>query len=172
MRRGILLIAVVAAAGSAWAYWSPRLAARQLRTAAQRGDTVALQRLIDFPEVRRHMRIDIQAQAQRLSQDTTASPLAAGFAKMLWAGAAEGLIDSIVGPRSIATIAGLVTQYPTPRGTAPEITADMRYLDPSHFLILVHNRPGVPSDTASLTLERRGLSWRLIRVNFSRIVSP
>jgi hypothetical protein len=118
------------------------------------------------------MRIDIQAQAQRLSQDTTAGPFAAGFATMLAAGANAGLIDSMVAPRSIATIAGLVARYPTQRGAAPEITADMRYLDPSHFLILVHNRPGVPTDTASLTLERRGLSWRLVRVNASRLLSP
>jgi len=172
MRRGILLIAVLAAAGGAWLYWSPRRAARQLRDAAQRGDTAALARLVDFPEVRRHMRMDIGAQVQRLSQDTTASPFAAGFAAMLGLATDNGLIDSFVSPRSIATIAGLVARYPAPPGPAPEVTADMRYLDASHFLILVHNRPGVPTDTASLTLERHGLSWRLVRVNATRLLSP
>jgi hypothetical protein len=172
VRTGLILIALLGAAAGTWEYWSPRSAVHQLHDAAQRGDTAALERLVDFPEVRRHMRLDIDSQAQRLRRDTTANLLAAGLAAMLGVAADNGLIDSLVSARSIATLARLIALYPAQPSRGPKATTNIRYRDLSHVVVVVRNRPGVATDSAMLTLERQGLSWRLVRVNLSRLLTP
>jgi len=61
MRRSAVLIAVLLIAASAWAFVSPRLAAKQFRDAVQTGDEDGLRAVMDFPAVREHLRADLRA---------------------------------------------------------------------------------------------------------------
>src|ERR1051326_1637527 len=61
MRRAVFLVVFLIVACAAWAYVSPRLAAKRFRDAVVAGDANGLTAIVDFPALREHLKADLRA---------------------------------------------------------------------------------------------------------------
>jgi hypothetical protein len=166
MKKVLALVLLGGALIGAWVYWSPRVAARDLRNAAQTGDVEELHRLVDFPIVREHLKADLKVSMMR-SIDTTdqsglGSALGTGFGGMM----IDGLVNQVVSPSGIAALVrhGSVDTASTTSRPAPSMDIRMGYRDLNTFVITTRDLDNPPSDTVNFILRRRGLTWRLVRV--------
>jgi hypothetical protein len=165
MKKILVLVLLGGILIGAWFYWSPRLAARNLRDAAQSGDVEELQRLVDFPTVREHLKTDLKTSMMR-SMDTAdqsgLGSLGTAFGGMMM----DGLVNEVVSPSGISALVrhGSLDTASTSSPRAPATDIRMGYRDLNTFVITTHDLDNPPSDTVNFVLKRRGLSWRLVRV--------
>ncbi|HEU4682464.1 MAG TPA: DUF2939 domain-containing protein [Gemmatimonadales bacterium] len=171
MKKVFVLLLLGGALIGAWFYWSPRAAARDLRNAAQTGDVEELQRLVDFPIVREHLKADLKISMMR-SMDTTdqsglGSALGPGFGGMM----IDGLVNQVVSPSGIAALVrhGSVDTASTTSRPAPATEIRMGYRDWNTFVITTRDLDNPPSDTVNFVLRRRGMTWRLVRVTLPQL---
>jgi hypothetical protein len=172
MKKILVVVLLVGILIGAWFYWSPRLAARNLRDAAQSGDVEELQRLVDFPTVREHLKADLKTSMMR-SMDTAdqsgLGSLGTAFGGMMM----DGLVNEVVSPSGISALVrhGSVDTASTSSPRAPATDIRMGYRDLNTFVITSRDLDNPPSDTVNFVLKRRGLSWRLVRVVIPQLSS-
>jgi hypothetical protein len=166
MKRILVLVLLVGILIGAWFYWSPRVAARNLRDAAQSGNVEELQRLVDFPTVREHLKVDLKTSMMR-SMDTAdqrgLGSLGPAFGGMMM----DGLVNEVVSPSGISALVrhgSVDTASSTSSPRAPATDIRMGYRDLNTFVITTRDLDNPPSDTVNFVLKRRGLTWRLVRV--------
>jgi hypothetical protein len=168
MKRSLFITGVLLAAALAWAYLSPRLAAKRFRDAARARDVAALNEVVDFPAVREHLKADLNASlAERAARTDSDNPL--GTALEVGGGAlmVDGLVERFVSPRGIAALA----RYGTADSSAVHVEVlAMGYRDPSSFAVTVGNNQRGTDDRVTFVFHRSGLSWRLARLEIPGLV--
>jgi hypothetical protein len=172
MKKMVALVLLIGVLIGAWFYWSPRLAARDLRNAAQTGDVEDLQRLVDFPTVREHLKADWKVGMMR-SMDTTDQSGLGSFGMAFGGMMMERFVNDIVSPSGIAALVrhGSVDTTSTASPSASSTEIRMGYRDLNTFVITTRDLDNPPSDTVNFVLKRRGLSWRLVRVAMPQLLS-
>lgn len=162
MKRSLLLIAVLVIAVIAWAYISPRLAAKRFHDAALAGDMNTLNAVVDFPAVRAHLITDLKAGvAQRAASSNRNSPLGAALGASAVGLVAQGLVDRLVSARGIANLARYGGSDSS--SSVQVQLLGMGYQDLSDFAIAM-GKPGRARDTVTFVFHRSGLTWRLARL--------
>jgi hypothetical protein len=174
---GLALLLVVAAAS--WYFASPAWTLRQMATAAEAGDAERLGAYVDFPAVRESTKSQLKAQlvgemAGRNTQGFEA--LGAMIAMQM----IDPMVDAIVTPEAMKTAfarRGKTDAAPgVPSGGAPSGASSAASGGRSPFSVpenaeIVREgldrftlRDKTRPDGGGLLFERRGLGWRLIRV--------
>jgi hypothetical protein len=170
MRKALPFFGIVALiAIGTWVYFTPHLALRSMRSAAEAGDGAALSGYVDFPAVRESLKTTVNGKVASVAQGTN-SPLAlfgAAFASAL----VSPMIDAFVTPESLALILNGVK--PEPGGSVrvalpaeKDVETTERYGDLSTFLVTVKTK-GSTGEPIGLVLRRSGLVfWKLSALTF------
>jgi hypothetical protein len=165
----LLLLAVFASA--AWLYFTPHLTLIRLQKAAESGDAVALERMVDFPALRTSLKENVRSGvSRRISRDGGAVAVIGGLVAGVLA---DPLVDAAVTPAGIAALTRGRT--PAERGEDEEdrtprdrrLRIERGYEDLSTFSIRYVEKDSGREHLA-LLLRRDGIAaWKLqgIRVD-------
>jgi hypothetical protein len=170
MRKALSFFGVVLLiAGGVWIYFTPFLALRSMRSAAEAGDGAALSGYVDFPAVRESLKTTVSGRVASATQgvDNPLAMLGAAVASAL----ANPMIDALVTPESLALI--LRGVKPEPGGAArvalpseSDVETTESYGDLNTFFVTVKTK-GSPTAPIGLVLKRSGLaSWKLSALTF------
>jgi hypothetical protein len=164
MRRALLITIFLILAASAWAYVSPRLAAKHFRDAAVAGDMTGLNAVVDFPALREHLKADLRAAvAQRASKNNRTGPLGAVLGAELGGAVSDALIERLVSPSGIIRLARYGSVDPSASSVQVELLG-MGYRDLSDFGVTMGNARRRAQDMVTFVFHRSGFSWRLARL--------
>lgn len=95
----IMILAVV------WYFASPAYAMNQLKSAAESGDAVELEKRIDFPKVRESLKSQLRAlMAREMAKPEMADNPFGKLGGMLAMGMVDGMVEGFVTPESMAAV--------------------------------------------------------------------
>jgi hypothetical protein len=168
-RRSVFPLAVlVVLMAVGWVFLSPYLAVRKIAAAADRGDSAALERMVDFPSLRASVRDNVRTGvSRRIARD---GGVAATLGGMVVGALADPVVDAAVTPAGIAAL----TRGRLPVDRAPgegdvrqrdsRLRVSPGYEDASTFAVRFRDRESGREHMA-LLLRRRGLmGWTLFAV--------
>jgi hypothetical protein len=176
MRRNPLpaLLLLVVFASAAWLYFTPHLTLIRLQKAAESGDAVALERMVDFPALRTSLKENVRSGvSRRISRDGGAAAVIGGLVAGVLA---DPLVDAAVTPAGIAALTRGRTPAESHEGEAgraprdPRLRIDRGYESVSIFAVRYVNRD-TGREHLALLLGRSGITgWKLegIRVEGER----
>lgn len=158
-----------------WAV-SPVLTGQAIIRAAERGDEVALERLVDFPALRESMKGELNdlLVAEMRNDPRVVENGLGGLTTMLAPMFISGAVDTVVTPQGVAAMV-TTAQAPEADGTPAPEPADARDAPDLHkawgyrsldvFAVTLTDRDR-PEHSLALLLERRGLfTWKLAAVD-------
>jgi hypothetical protein len=160
---------------AAWLYFTPYMAVNKLQAAAERGDTQALNEMVDFPALRTSIRTEIQSATARGIQKDGGVFAAIGSAA---AGFVVGpVVDAAVTPEGI----GLLMKGQGPKRAGEEGSDDgdnwrddvkisRRWEASDKFLIRYSDRAS-GDERITLVMRRDGLRWKLTGIRFPTAAS-
>lgn len=167
MRRNTLpaLLLLALFASAAWLYFTPHLTLIRLQKAAESGDAVALERMVDFPALRTSLKDNVRSGvSRRISRDGGAVAVIGG---MVAGVLADPVVDAAVTPAGIAALTRGRTPAErredeagrTPRD--PRLRIERGYEDLSTFTVRYVDRESGREHLA-LLLRRDGIAaWKL-----------
>ena len=168
-----LAVIILVSAGLGWHFFSPYFAVSGLKNAAVAGDTVELERRVDFPRVREHLKaVWLGYMADTLGTTLKDNPFA-GLGMMLAAKFAEGAIETMVTPSGLAGLASFQDKPPSSPTSALELwqsgqlVIEHRGLDEFE---ISHVDPS--ANGLKLSFRRDGLGWRLVKINMPKGAFP
>src|ERR1051325_859350 len=103
MRRAVFLVVFLIVACAAWAYVSPRLAAKPFRDAVVAGDANGLTAIVDFPALREQLAADLRAAVPQRSP--TPNPLRAALGAELGGVVSDAAMERFVSPQGVIRLA-------------------------------------------------------------------
>jgi hypothetical protein len=166
--------AVLLAVFGTWFYYTPYLAAKNMRAAAEAKDSVALSRYINFPSVRESLKASFNAKMlSEIGKKQDANPFAglgAAFAMAL----VGPMVDAMVTPEGLAVMMkgekpaldaskpmAVSAKAPSSASSEPDTETTMRYETFDQFVVTI-KRKGTTDDPVGLVFQRDGLiSWKL-----------
>ncbi|RIH87841.1 hypothetical protein Mterra_01109 [Calidithermus terrae] len=142
----------------AYAWFSPYLALRGIQRAIQGNNPSALERYVDFPRVRE----SLKAQLNRLLlEEASKDDTGFGALGLMLAGPmVDRLVDAFVTPEGLASVGTGVA----PQQGDLEAVRDWGVQRRGFSEVLVH-REGSPGE--GLVMERRGLGWKVVRLQIN-----
>jgi hypothetical protein len=179
------VIAAALLAGGAY-LGSPFYTAWQLRAAARSGDRDRLEQLVDFPQVREHLKSQVEnrlLEALRKDPKLNHGSLAA-FGALLAPALTDRIIDSVVTADGIATVIryGKVDHAGGRSGSGtdaeghtsaakPHLHVSSSYKDLDHVAMTIRDTDDSRHLAAVVTLSRTGLfSWRATRIDLPALL--
>ena len=166
MKKSLFALALCAAA--AWFYFTPFMAVDKLQAAAERGDSDALNQMVDFPALRVSIKSEIQgAVADGISKEPG---VFAAIGSAVTGVIVEPVVNAAVTPQGI----GLLMKGKRPgddddsddQGKWRERTKiDRRWEAGDRFVVQYRDRES-GDQRISLIMRREGLRWRLAGVRF------
>jgi hypothetical protein len=159
MRRAVFLVVFLIVACAAWAYVSPRLAAKRFRDAVVAGDANGLTAIVDFPALREHLKADLRAAVTQRTANP--NPLRAALGAELGGVVSDAAIERFVSPQGVIRLA----RYGSTQSSASSAQVlGMGYQDLSDFGVTMGNAARHAQDVVTFVFHRTGLSWRLARL--------
>jgi len=171
---GVVLAGAVVFA-ALWAA-SPVLAGKAIIRAAERGDEVALERLVDFPALRESMKGELNdlLVAEMRNDPRVVENGLGGLTTMLAPMFISGAVDTVVTPQGVAAMV-TTAKAPDADGAAPpeadkgrdepDLHKAWGYRSLDVFAVTLTDRDR-PENRLALLLERRGLfTWQLAAVD-------
>ncbi|HEX2080567.1 MAG TPA: DUF2939 domain-containing protein [Longimicrobium sp.] len=162
------LIALVLCAAAAWFYFTPFMAVDRLQAAAERGDSEALNEMVDFQALRGSIKSEIQgAVAQGISKDA-GNPFAA-IGSAVTGVIVEPVVNASVTPQGISLL--MKGKRPTDDDSGDDenwrerTRIDRRWEAGDRFVVQYRDRESGDQQIA-LIMRREGLQWRLAGVRF------
>lgn len=178
----VLLLAI-----SAYWYWSPFLAVRQLQTAAQNGDAETFNDHVDYSKLRESLKGQFSALvAEKMGAPQDASNPFAALSSLIGLGLVNQMVDALVRPEMVmsamkngqlrrpAAVAQTGGPAPMPSSTTPSSSSagpgekarwviDRRGANKMTAYAVDPERPDVPnSERLGLVFERSGfVDWKL-----------
>jgi hypothetical protein len=175
MTRGSKLgaVVVVLALIAGWFYYTPYLAVKNMRQAAESKDSVTLSRYINFPSVRESLKGSLNAkmlfEMGKMKDQNPFAALGAAFAMAL----VGPMVDAMVTPEALAmmmkgekpsTEKGKPAATPASAGSDPEVETLMGYENFDQFVVSVRKK-GTSDEPIALVFQREGLvSWKLTAI--------
>lgn len=157
---------------AAWLYFTPYMAVNRLQAAAERGDSQALNEMVDFPALRTSVKSEIQGSVARGIQKDGGAFAALGSAVT---GMVVGpVVDAAVTPEGINLL--LKGQRPTDDEDSGEDderwrdrTRISRRWEASDRFVIQYSDRESGNEQIALVMRRDGLSWRLAGVRFPTV---
>jgi hypothetical protein len=171
-----ILILVLLASLSVWAYYGPHRTLNKIREAAEKGDTEALRDLIDFPSVRESLKEQLNSiMAKKMTVELKDNPFAS-LGMMIASAIVDKMVDSFVTPNGIASLVkGMKPKFDPSqnpnenidsseeKNTENKISKKYRYEGLSKFIVSFCNKDK-NTECISLILRRDGLKWKLTEI--------
>lgn len=168
---GAVAVLLVAIAG--WFYYMPYLAVTNMREAAEKKDSVALSRYINFPLVRESLKANLNAKMlSEMAKKRDGNPFAAQGAAFAMA-LVGPMVDAMVTPEALAMMLkgekpSLEKSKPTAAlasaASEPETETSMGYENFDQFVVSTRKK-GASDDPVALVFQREGLiSWKLAAI--------
>lgn len=159
-KRVLWLALLVGVLMLAYAWFSPYLALWGIQQAIQRNNPSALERYIDFPQVRESLKADLnRMMVEQLSKDTT------GFGALgllFVAPLIDHIVSAIITPEGLASIG----TGQEPQAGNLEAVRDWRLKRLGFSRALLHHKDN-PNE--GLLMERRGLAWKVVRLQINTL---
>jgi hypothetical protein len=179
MTKAVLVVLALTIGGLiGWLYWSPRHTVQELRRVAATHDTTAIVRLVNFPEVQKHLIIDAEsawAQAGPRGPNMlalTASQWHPLRGELLMLHRNKAYLYNIASPAAFAGIVntGWISAVGVPPDSVQMWTAYENY--PNTFVLALLNPIQQEPDTVRLLFRRRGLAWQVEQLRIPAHVCP
>ena len=154
MRRALFLVVFLILACAAWAYVSPRLAAKRFRDATLAGDVTGLNAVVDFPALREHLKADLRNHR---------NPVSARLGSLLGGVVSDAAVERLVSANSIIRLARYGTLDPNASSADVEVVG-MGYRSLSDFGVTMGDARKRAQDMVTFVFHRSGLSWRLAQL--------
>ena len=171
MKKWLALLVVVAVLLFGYLAAGPFLAYNAIRTAVQAHDTAELAEHVDFPVLRRNLKLQIDDYVVRKAGADVQSSLLGAFAVRIASGVAGGMVDTMVTPAGIgALLEGRTIWHRASGGGVADNTyenapppdrlreASYGFESLSRFTATVEDEDG---DPVTFVLSREGLHWKL-----------
>ena len=171
MKKWLALLVVVAVLLFGYLAAGPFLAYNAIRTAVQAHDTAELAEHVDFPVLRRNLKLQIDDYVVRKAGADVQSSLLGAFAVRIASGVAGGMVDTMVTPAGIGALlegrtiwhrasGGGVTDNTYENAPPPDRLREASYgfESLSRFTATVEDEDG---DPVTFVLSREGLHWKL-----------
>ena len=171
MKKWLALLVVVAVLLFGYLAAGPFLAYNAIRTAVQTHDTAELAEHVDFPVLRRNLKLQIDDYVVRKAGADVQSSLLGAFAVRIASGVAGGMVDTMVTPAGIGALlegrtiwhrasGGGVTDNTYENAPPPDRLREASYgfESLSRFTATVEDEDG---DPLTFVLSREGLRWKL-----------
>ena len=171
MKKWLALLVVVAVLLFGYLAAGPFLAYNAIRTAVQAHDTAELAEHVDFPVLRRNLKLQIDDYVVRKAGADVQSSLLGAFAVRIASGDAGGMVDTMVTPAGIGALiegrtiwhrasGGGVTDNTYENAPPPDRLREASYgfESLSRFTATVEDEDG---DPLTFVLSREGLRWKL-----------
>ena len=153
----LLVIAAVA-----WLFVAPALAANELQNALRDNDPIGINKTVDFPALRDHLRVTLSSSLAAPNGAATLEPaqaLQSAFAGLI----AGPIIDAMVTPAGLAALfKGGASSLTGDANANIRVSSGLRSLD--RYEITLTNASN-PSSVTTLTLMPRGLQWKLVSIS-------
>jgi hypothetical protein len=179
MTKAVLVVLALTIGGLiGWLYWSPRQTARMLRHAAGSQDAAAITRLVNFPEVQKHLIIDAEsAWAQAGPRGPNMGALGASRwhplrADLLLLARNRRYLDNLASQAAFGAIVntGWIPALGAPAESVKAWTAYEDY--PNTFVLaLLSSSPEEP-DTVRFLFRRHGLTWQVEQLRIPARICP
>jgi len=172
MTKGIKVgaAAVLFIAITGWFYFTPYLAVKNMRTAAEKRDSAAFSRYINFPSVRESLKASLNAKMLSEMAKKQDGNLFAAIGAAFTMALVGPMVDAMITPEALAMMMkgeqpSLGKSKPTavpPAGTSePETETSMGYENFDQFVVSTRKK-GTPDEPVALVFQREGLfSWKL-----------
>jgi hypothetical protein len=168
LKIGAVVVLLVAVSG--WYYYTPYLAVKNMRAAAESKDSATLSRYINFPSVRESLKASLNAKMlSEMAKKQEGNPFAAlgaAFAMAL----VGPMVEAMVTPEALAMMMkgekpSLEKSKPTATTASATSESDtetsMSYENFDQFVVSTRKK-GATDDPVALVFQREGLfSWRL-----------
>ncbi len=174
MKKWIALFVVVIVLLLGYVASGPFLAYNAIRDSIQTQDTARLARHVDFPVLRRNLKLQIDDYVVRQAGPDVQSSFLGAFAVRIASGVAGGVVDTMVTPAGLgALLEGRTVWHRVSGGGLSENTyehaqpedplreASYGFESLSRFTATVHDDDGEP---VTFVLSRDGLRWKLTNV--------
>ncbi len=171
MKKWIALFALVALLLLGYVAAGPFLAYNAIREAVQTQNTGQLARHVDFPVLRRNLKIQIDDYVVRQAGPDVQSSVLGAFAVRIASGVAGGVVDTMVTPVGLGALlegrtiwhrasGGGITANTYENAPPPDRMAEASYgfESLSRFTATVEDEDG---DPITFVLSRQGLGWKL-----------
>ena len=171
MKKWIALLAIVAVLLLGYIAAGPFITYNAIRDAVRAQDTAELAEHVDFPELRRNLKLQIDDYVVRRAGADVQSSLLGAFAVRIASGVAGGMVDTMVTPAGIgALMEGRTVWHRASGGGITDNTYEGapppdRLREPSYgfeslsrFTATVEDEDG---DPLTFVLSREGLQWKL-----------
>lgn len=155
---------------AAWLYFTPYMAVNKLQAAAERGDTQAMNEMVDFPALRTSIRTEIQSATARGIQKDGGVFAALGAAA---AGFVVGpVVDAAVTPEGISML--MKGRSPGDDGDdsaedgekwRDDVKIQRRWEAADRFVVQYRDRQS-GDERISLVMRRDGVRWKLTGIRF------
>lgn len=168
---GAVVVLLVVIGG--WFYYTPYLAVKNMREAAERKDSATLSRYINFPSVRESLKASVNAkmlsEMGKMQDRNPFAALGAAFAMAL----VGPIVDAMITPEALAMMMkgekpsiekGKPTATPASAASEPEVETLMGYENFDQFVVSAKRR-GASDEPVALVFQREGLmSWKLTSI--------
>lgn len=170
MKKTIWLLVALLAILLAYAAAGPYLTINAIREAVKTEDTRALARQVDFPELRRSLKVQLSDRLVREAGADVQSNVFGAFGLRMATGLVGGAVDAMVTPIGLGAMMEGRKVWNRGAGIAPPSRSDttgqseplrnavQRYESPSRFTATVQDDSGRP---VVFVLTRKGLRWKL-----------
>lgn len=163
MKKAIVVpVVALIVAIAAWYWMSPYFAVAELRNAAIKSDTAALNERVDFPLLRTDIKEQFSTMlAGRMSESLKGNPFAA-FGMALAAKLTDVLVDAMITPSGLAALVELHKDKPKDEISgfmllfAEDLSVERQGVDRFNL------RTTKESDRPTLNFSRDGLGWKLV----------
>ena len=173
----ILIAFIFSSAFSVWFYYAPQRTLLKIKEAGEKGDTETLSELVDFPSFRQSIKDEYNAMMAQVMEKQSSNPFAV-LGMMMATVLADSFVDSMVTPSSISAFASGSKPNKNLESTNNENINDNvniekvnniertdRYDGFSKYFIYFKNKED-KSESFTLVMRRRGLSWKLTAIRF------
>lgn len=172
MTRGLKIgaVLVLLAAVSGWYYYTPYLAVKNMRAAAEKKDSATLSRYINFPSVRESLKASLNAKMlSEIAKKQEQNPFAALGAALAMA-LIGPMVEAMITPESLAMMMkgekpslekSKSTSSTASATSEPETETSMSYENFDQFVVSTRKK-STSDDPVALVFQREGLfSWKL-----------
>jgi len=157
----VMVVFALVVGGSAYVYFTPHLAFREIERAARRGDTVGLSQRVDFPALRESVKGQLKTRISQAAAQS-ADPLAT-LGSALAGAISDPAVDALVTPENVARMlrGEKVNGVQGPTLSLESSSIELHYAGRDRFEATTAPAP----DGFTLVLARDGwFDWKLVDV--------
>jgi hypothetical protein len=161
LKYGLAVLGMVIVVVLAWFFALPALAANELQQALKSGDTIGINKTVDFVSLRENLRGTLGGALTQANPNEPSSMIGSALSGLLL----NPLVDQLVTPAGLSLLfQGGMGSFSGQGTTNFRVSSGLQGLD--RFAIVLTDLSN-PQNTITLVLMPRGMQWKLVGIVFS-----